>query len=85
MSGIHLSQSQSLSISNQTIHQSQLNAQSMVNNQSNNQSNTLGNYTQQTPDFNLDNLLSADTSNFSEQELLSSFDSDAGFNLQDIL
>lgn len=85
MGGIHMSQSQSLSISNQTIHQTQINSQPMVTNQANNQSNSLSSYGQQTPDFSLDNLLSGDTSNFSEQELLNSFDSDSGFNLQDIL
>lgn len=85
MAGIHMSQSQSLSISNQTIHQTQMNSQPMVTNQTNNQSNALSNYGQQSSDFSLENLLSADTSNFTEQELLNSFDSDSGFNLQDIL
>lgn len=83
MGGIHMSQTQSLSISNQTLQQSQMNTQ-MVNQQAN-QSNTIANFSQQSPDFNLDNLLSSDAGNFTDQELLNSFDSDAGFNLQDIL
>lgn len=86
MGGIHLSQTQSLSITNQNIHQTQMNPQQLVSNTSNNQSNALNNYAQQPQaDFSLENLLSADTSNFTEQELLNSFDSDSGFNLQDIL
>lgn len=83
MGGIHMSQSQSLTISNQTLQQNQINSQ-LVNQQTS-QTTTISNFSQQSPDFNLDNLLNADTGNFTDQELLNSFDSDAGFNLQDIL
>lgn len=87
MGGMHMSQTQSLSITNQSIHQTQMNNQQLVNNQNNNQSNALSNFSANAADFSLEfleSLPSAD-SNFTDQELLNSFDADSGFNLQDIL
>ena len=59
----------------------------MNNPSNNNQSSSLSNFNPQAADFNLDFLenLPTDSGGFTEQELLNSFDSDPGFNLQDIL
>ncbi|XP_023015214.1 uncharacterized protein isoform X3 [Leptinotarsa decemlineata] len=80
MSNIHMQQSQSLSVSNQQ--------QTTMNNQlsgapSNPQNNILSTFNPQA-DFNfefLDNLTTGDSGTFTDQDLLNSFDSDAGFNL----
>lgn len=83
MSNIHMQQSQSISVTNQTLHQqSNLNSP-LGSTPPNNQNNVLNNFNPQA-DFNFeffDNLTSGDTGTFTDQELLSSFDSDAGFNL----
>lgn len=87
MSSIHMQQTQSVSMSNQSLQQQNMNNQ-LVNAQANNQSNSMNAFNSQTADFSLeflDNLPSTDTSGFTEQELLSSFDNDSGFNFQDIL
>lgn len=50
-------------------------------------SNASSNFPGQATDFNLDfleNMPSTDTSNFTDQELLSSLETEYGFNLQDI-
>lgn len=84
MSSIHLQQSQSLTVTNQTLQQQQGNINNSIGAApSNNQSTALSNFNPQA-DFNfefLDNLTSGDTGAFTDQELLNSFDSDAGFNL----
>lgn len=91
MSNMNMQQTQSLSVNSQALQQHQLNnhQQHLMNSPSNNnQSNSLSNFNAQAADFNLDfleNLPSADTNSFTEQELLNSFDNDPGFNLQDIL
>lgn len=89
MGNVHLQQSQSLSIT-QTMHQQQQ-QQTAMNNQltNNNQQNTnhpssLASFNPQANDFSLEfleNLPTADTSAFTDQELLNSFDTDSGFNL----
>ncbi|KAK5649778.1 hypothetical protein RI129_000807 [Pyrocoelia pectoralis] len=90
LTNMSMQQSQSLSVSNQALQHQQLNNhQQLMNNPSNNnQSSSLSNFNPQAADFNLDfleNLPTTDSSAFTEQELLNSFDSDPGFNLQDIL
>ncbi|KAJ8971580.1 hypothetical protein NQ314_000638 [Rhamnusium bicolor] len=84
LSSIHMQQSQSITVTNQALQQQQGNINSqLANTQSNSQSNPLGNFNPQA-DFNfefLDNLASGDTGAFTDQELLNSFDTDAGFNL----
>ncbi|KAK4883013.1 hypothetical protein RN001_006332 [Aquatica leii] len=90
LSNMSMQQTQSLSMTNQSIQHQQLNNhQQLLNNPSNNnQSNSLSNFNPQAADFNLDfleNLPTSDTSAFSEQELLNSFDNDPGFNLHDML
>lgn len=84
MSNIHMQQTQSISVTNQTIHQQGGSLNSPLGNtQPNNQNNVLNNFNPQA-DFNFeffDNLTSGDAGTFTDQELLSSFDSDAGFNL----
>lgn len=78
MNSLHMQQNQSLSLSS---------ANSSVGMQQGN-SNMVGYNSQSTTDFNLDfleNIPGGDTSSFADQELLNSFDSDPGFNLQDIL
>ncbi|XP_025832274.1 neurogenic protein mastermind-like isoform X1 [Agrilus planipennis] len=92
VTNMSLQQSQSLSLSStQSLQQSHMlqNAQNQLTNShsSNNHSaNSLGNFGSSN-DFNLDFLenLSATDSGFTDQELLSSFDNDSGFNFQDIL
>lgn len=83
MSSIHMQQSQSITVTNQALQQQgNLNNQ-LTSTQSNNQSNALSSFNPQA-DFNfefLDNLAPSDTGAFTDQELLNSFDSDAGFNL----
>lgn len=87
---MHMQQSQSLSMNSQNLSQQSLTnqqQQQLMNNQNNNTS-ALNNFNQQSNDFTLeffDNLPNADTSAFTEQELLNSFDADSGFNLGDIL
>ncbi|XP_031333196.1 neurogenic protein mastermind-like [Photinus pyralis] len=90
LTNMSMQQSQSLSVSTQSLQHQQLgNHQQLMNNPSNNnQSSSLSNFNPQAADFNLDfleNLPTTDSSGFTEQELLNSFDSDPGFNLQDIL
>lgn len=82
MSNIHMQQSQSISVTNQAIHQ-QNNLNNQLGSSTQNQSNVLNNFNPQA-DFNFelfDNLTSGDAGTFTDQELLSSFDNDAGFNL----
>lgn len=84
---MHMQQTQSLSMSSQSMAQQNLNNQQLMNNQSNN-SNALNSFNPQSADFSLEffeNLPNTDTSAFTEQELLNSFDADSGFSLQDIL
>lgn len=86
MANMHLQQSQSLSLSSQSIQQQNMSNQQQLNQTSH--SNALSNFNPQTSDFSLEfleNLPNTDTSAFSEQELLNSFDADSGFSLQDIL
>lgn len=85
MSNIHMQQSQSISVTNQSLHQQGglSNSLAAAAQQSNNQNNVLNNFNPQA-DFNFeffDNLTSGDAGTFTDQELLNSFDSDAGFNL----
>lgn len=84
MPNLSMQQTQALQISNQ---QQQLSAQQSLNPSNNSQSNALSNFNPQS-DFSLDfleNLHTSDSTAFTEQELLNSFDNDPGFNLQDIL
>ncbi|XP_050515733.1 neurogenic protein mastermind-like [Diabrotica virgifera virgifera] len=94
MSNLHLQQSQSISISNQSLQQSQQQQNLSLGGQMNsivpsansaqNSQNALASAFNPQADFNfefLDNLAAADGTTFSDQELLSSFDSDPGFNL----
>ncbi|GJQ69502.1 hypothetical protein Trydic_g6606 [Trypoxylus dichotomus] len=88
MSSIHMQQTQSVSMTNQALQQQNMNNQLVNASAVNNQSNSLNAFNSQTADFSLeflDNLPSTDTGGFTEQELLSSFDNDSGFNFQDIL
>lgn len=83
MSNIHMQQSQSISVTNQTIHQQGNLSSPLGSTPPNNQSNVLSNFNPQA-DFNFeffDNLTSGDAGTFTDQELLNSFDTDAGFNL----
>lgn len=78
-----MQQSQSLSVTNQSMHQQPSLADQLGNTTSNNQTNSMSTFNPQA-DFNfefLDNLGSGDSTAFTDQELLNSFDSDAGFNL----
>lgn len=88
INAMHMQQSQSLSMTSQNMPQQNLtNQQQLMNNQNNN-SSALSNFNPQSTDFSLeffDNLPNTDTSAFTEQELLNSFDADSGFNLGDIL
>lgn len=91
MTNMSIQQTQSLSVTSQTLQQQQLNShqQQLMNSPSNNnQTNSLSNFNPQAADFNFDfleNLPTTDSAAFTEQELLNSFDNDPGFNLQDIL
>ncbi|KAG5887789.1 hypothetical protein JTB14_024004 [Gonioctena quinquepunctata] len=80
MSNIHMQQSQSITVTNHQ--QGNMNNQ-LSNTSSTNQSNALSNFNPQA-DFSLEfleNLAASDTGTFTDQDLLNSFDSDAGFNL----
>lgn len=97
MSNIHMQQSQSITVNNQSLQQSQQIQQqqqqgmpshnqmtSVVPNNPQNSQNSLASSFNPQSDFNfefLDNLASGDGAPFTDQELLSSFDSDAGFTL----
>lgn len=86
MSSIHMQQSQSISVNSQSLHQQQQGAGMIGNGAQNGGGNSLGGFNPQAAtEFNfefLDNLAgAADTAQFTDQELLSSFDTDAGFNL----
>lgn len=87
ISSIHMQQSQSMTVTNQNM-SSNPQHQQLVNNASsasNNQNSAaLSSFNAQTADFSLeflDNLQTSDSTAFTDQELLSSFDSDSGFNL----
>ncbi|XP_057656985.1 neurogenic protein mastermind-like isoform X1 [Diorhabda carinulata] len=90
MSNIHMQQSQSISVSNQSL-QSQQQPNMSLGNQMNNvvpssniTQNSISSAFNPQADFNfefLDNLATSDGTTFTDQELLSSFDSDPGFNL----
>lgn len=88
MSNIHIQQSQSISVNNQSLQQSQQPGNGMLGNSASN-SNAAGSalaaFNPQASDFNfefLDNLSgTADAGQFTDQELLNSFDTDAAFNL----
>lgn len=93
MGNVHLQQSQSLTIT-QAMHQQQqqqqqqqtsMNNQLANNNQpTNSHSNSLASFNPQATDFSLEfleNLPTTDTTSFTDQELLNSFDTDSGFNL----
>lgn len=79
-----MQQSQSISVTNQAMHQqSNMNSSPLGSTPANNQNNVLNNFNPQA-DFNFeffDNLTAGDAGTFTDQELLSSFDGDAGFNL----
>lgn len=85
---MHLQQTQSLTVS-QTIQQSTVvgsSGQQLVNTASPNtqQSVTVANFNPQSTDFSLEfleNLPSTDSGSYTDQELLNSFDTDSGFNL----
>ncbi|KAK9879281.1 hypothetical protein WA026_004131 [Henosepilachna vigintioctopunctata] len=83
MTNIHMQQSQSLSLNQSLQQHQQQNNMNLVNNSSA-ATNSLASFNPQAADFNLeflDNLSTSDSAPFSEQELLSSFDTDSGFNL----
>ncbi|KAJ8941457.1 hypothetical protein NQ318_016897 [Aromia moschata] len=83
LSSIHMQQSQTITVTNQSIQQQGNMNNQLSNAQSNSQNNALSSFNPQA-DFNfefLDNLASGDSGAFTDQELLNSFDSDAGFNL----
>jgi hypothetical protein len=83
LSSIHMQQSQSMTVTNQSLQQQNMNNHQLVNNTTN-QNNALSSFNSQPTEFNLeflDNLPTADSTAFTDQELLSSFDSDSGFNL----
>ncbi|XP_063912380.1 neurogenic protein mastermind-like [Zophobas morio] len=84
ISSIHMQQSQSMTVTNQSLQQQNMNNQ-LVNNTTSNQNNSLNSFNSQNTDFIglefLDNLPTTDTTAFTDQELLNSFDSDSGFNL----
>jgi hypothetical protein len=78
-----MQQSQSMTVTNQSLQQQNMNNHQLVNNTTN-QNNALSSFNSQPTEFNLeflDNLPTADSTAFTDQELLSSFDSDSGFNL----
>lgn len=78
-----MQQSQGVSVSSQLMHQPNSMNNPIGSTPSNNQSNILNNFNPQA-EFNFeffDNLTSGDAGAFTDQELLSSFDTDAGFNL----
>ncbi|XP_066256995.1 neurogenic protein mastermind isoform X2 [Euwallacea similis] len=88
MSSIHMQQSQSISVNNQSLHQPQQPSNGMLSNASSNPNSNNGSlaaFNPQANDFNfefLDNLGgTADTAQFTDQELLNSFDTDAAFTL----
>lgn len=77
ISSIHMQQTQSMTVQQQQNLNNQL-----VNNSSNNQNNL--NFNSQSDFIGLeflDNLPTTDSTAFTDQELLNSFDSDSGFNL----
>lgn len=83
MTSMHLQQSQSLSVS-QTIQQSTVGSQLINTPPPNTQQSAIANFNQQSTDFSLEfleNLPSTDTGPYTDQELLNSFDTDSGFNL----
>lgn len=56
-----------------------------TNQQNNSHPNSLANLNPQSTDFSLEfleNLPTSDTTSFTDQELLNSFDTDSGFNLR---
>lgn len=76
-----MQQTQALSVTNQAMQQQNLNNQ-IVHTPS--QNNALASFNPQASDFSLeflDNLPTSDSAAFTDQELLNSFDSDSGFNL----
>lgn len=77
-----MQQSQSMSVTNQTMHQQNNMSSPLGNPPATNQSNVLNNFNPQA-EFNFEffDNLTGDAGAFTDQELLNSFDSDAGFNL----
>lgn len=93
MSNIHMHQSQSITVTNQIQQHSNMSQMNQNNqqqiqqqtSQQQQQNNSLSNFNP-TADFNFeffDSLPTTDTTSLTDQELLNSFDSDAGFNLVD--
>lgn len=83
MTSMHMQQSQSLTVS-QTIQQSAVTNQLMNTPPTSTQQNSISNFNQQSTDFSLEfleNLPTTDTGPYTDQELLNSFDTDSGFNL----
>lgn len=86
MGNVHLQQSQSLTMS-QSLHQQQTTINNQLTNSNQNASNhanALASFNAQANDFSLEfleNLPNTDATSFTDQELLNSFDSDSGFNL----
>lgn len=81
MGNMHLQQSQSLTVS-QSLQQSVGNQ--LVNAPPTNTQQAISGFNQQSTDFSLEfleNLPTTDTGPYTDQELLNSFDTDSGFNL----
>lgn len=85
MSSIHMQQSQSISVNGQSLQQSQQPGNGMIGSTSGSNNGNALTFNPQAADFNfefLDNLPgTADGAPFTDQELLNSFDTDAGFSL----
>lgn len=83
MTSMHLQQSQSLSVS-QTLQQSAVGNQLVSTPPSSAQQAAISSFNQQSTDFSLEfleNLPTTDAGPYTDQELLNSFDTDSGFNL----
>ena len=88
LGNIHMQQTQSMSVSSAQLLQPQHQQQQQQPQQQQQTAPPPSYNPHAAPDFSLeflDNLTGGDAGAFTEQELLSSFDSDSGFNLQDIL